>query len=148
MQQFVLLEYMDITCTEDDQEKEEFMENQSGHSSRKCRLFIKNAKMEKSDLILLTFAHYVKNFKFWVNVSGRPRWIHDEEIAKCVCNGLKPEFAWKMYARSFENLNDVRSSRSITYQSWYLKFQTEWKSLTPKRSLLKRKRYVSDDIKW
>ena len=32
---------------------------------------IKNAKMEKSDLTLSTFVHYVKDFKFYVNVAER-----------------------------------------------------------------------------
>ena len=56
------------------------------NSSRKWRLMIKNAKMEKLDLTLSTYVQYVKDFKFWVNVAGRPRRIPDKEIAKCFVN--------------------------------------------------------------
>ena len=41
-------------------------------SSRKWRLMIKNAKMEKSDLILSIYLQYVEDFKFWVNVA---KWL-------------------------------------------------------------------------
>ena len=61
-----------------------------GNSSRKWRLMIKNAKMEKSDLTLSTYVQYVEDLKFWVNFAGRPHRIPDKEIAKCFANGLKP----------------------------------------------------------
>ena len=59
MQQFVLEEHLEIICTEDDHELEEVMELgrdefislmlkiHQANSSRKWRLMIKNAKMEK-----------------------------------------------------------------------------------------------------
>ena len=64
MQQFVLEEHLDILCSEDEIELEELMELarddfitsmlriHQANSSRKWRLMIKNAKMEKSDLTL------------------------------------------------------------------------------------------------
>ena len=77
---------------------------------------IKNAEMEKSDLTLSTYVQYVEDFKFWVNVTGRPHRILDKEIANWIVNfvnGLKPElFREKMFSQSFKNLDDmVREAR-------------------------------------
>ena len=61
MQQFVLEKYLNIICTEDDQELEEVKELvrddyirlmlkiHRDNSSRKWRLMLMNAEMEKSD---------------------------------------------------------------------------------------------------
>ena len=59
------------------------------NSSRKWRLMIKNAKMEKSDLTLSTYVQYVEDFKFWVNVAGRPHRIPDKEIAIVLCQWVE-----------------------------------------------------------
>ena len=81
------------------------------NSSRKWRLLIKNAKMEKSDLSLTTYVQSKildLDFRFWVYVAGRPHRIPDKQIAKCFVNGLKPElFREEMYSKSFENFDDV-----------------------------------------
>ena len=73
MQQFVLEEHLDILCSEDWLEFEELMDstwriyhvytqNHQANSSRKWRIMIKNAKMEKSDLTLSTYVQYVEDF--------------------------------------------------------------------------------------
>ena len=49
------------------------------NSSRKWRL--KNAKMEKSDVTLSTYVQYVEDYKFYVNVAGRPHRFLENEIA-------------------------------------------------------------------
>ena len=69
--------------------------------------------MEKTDLTLSTYVQYVEDFKFWVNVAGRPHRLPDKEIAKCFVSGLKPDiFREEMYSRTFENLDDaVREAR-------------------------------------
>ena len=61
------------------------------NSSRKWRLLIKNAKMEKSDLSLNTYVQYVEDSKFWVMAAGLAHRIPEKEIVKCFVNGLKPE---------------------------------------------------------
>ena len=43
---------------------------------------VKNAIMEKSDLILPTFAQHVEDFRFWVNAAGRGHRVPEKEIAK------------------------------------------------------------------
>jgi len=103
IQQFVLEEHMEIICAEDGQELEEVMELgrdefislmlkiHQADSSRDWRLLIKNAKMEKSDLSLTTYVQYVEDFRFWVNIAGRPHRIPDKKIVKLFVNGLKPE---------------------------------------------------------
>ena len=70
---------MDVICDEDGQEykeivdleKEQFIEIMlrlhQANASRKWRLVVENAKMEKSDLSLNT---YVEDFKFWVMAAG------------------------------------------------------------------------------
>jgi len=63
----------------------------AANSSRKWRLLIKNAKMEKSDLSLSTYVQYVEDFRFWMNVAGRTHRLPDKEIAKCFVSGLKPD---------------------------------------------------------
>jgi len=67
MQQFMLEEHFDILCSEDWMELEELMDLlrdelimsmlriHQANSSRKWRLMIKNAEMEKSDLTLSTY---------------------------------------------------------------------------------------------
>ena len=76
--------------------------------SRKWRLLIKNAKMEKSDLTLSTYVQYVEDFRFWMNVAGRTHRLPDKEIAKYFVSGLKPDvFREEMYSRSFDSLEDV-----------------------------------------
>ena len=58
---------------------------------------------EKSDLTLSTYVKYVEDFKFWLNVTGRPHRLPEKEIAKCFVNGLKPDnFREEMYSRTFE----------------------------------------------
>ena len=111
MQQFVLKEHLDILCSEDKIElfmelaRDEFtsmLRIHQANSSRKWRLMIKNAKMkndENSDLTLSTFVQYFEDFKFWVNVSGRPHRLLNKEIAKCFVNGLKLDiFQEEMYS--------------------------------------------------
>ena len=73
------------------------------NSSRKWRLMIKNAKIEKFDLTLSTYVQYVEDFKFWVNFAGRLHRLPKKEIAKCFVNGLKPDIIREeMYSRTFE----------------------------------------------
>jgi len=164
MQQFVLEEHMEVVCSEAEMEMEEIMELprddfitamikiHQADSSRYWRIMIRNAKMEKSDLSLTTYVQYVEDFRFWVNVAGRPHRIPDKEIAKCFVNGLKPElFREEMYARSFENLDDVireareelRTYRKITDISDRAK-----RSEIQKRSSLKKKRLFSKCVKF
>ena len=57
----------------------------AANSSRKWRLLIKNAKMEKSDLTLSTYVQYIEDFRFWMN-------------------DVFPE---DMYSRTFDTLDDV-----------------------------------------
>ena len=94
MQQFVLEEHMDVLCSEAGMELEEIMELarddfitsmlrlHQDSSSRRWRLMIKNAKMEKTDLTVSTYVQYVEDYKFWANVTGRPHRLSDREIAK------------------------------------------------------------------
>ena len=82
MQQFVLEEHLEIMCSEQGEEMEQFMDlarddfiaamlrMHVANSSRKWRLLIKNAKMEKSDLTLSMYVQYVEDFRFWINVAG------------------------------------------------------------------------------
>ena len=69
---------LNILCSDDEIEIEELIElawyefitsmlriHQS-NSSRKWRLMIKNAKMEKSDLTLSTYVQYIEDFKFFM----------------------------------------------------------------------------------
>ena len=115
-------------------------------SSRDWRLLIKNAKMEKSDLSLTTYVQYVEDFRFWVNVAGRPHRIPDKEIAKCFVNGLKPElFREETYARSFENLDDVvRDAREElhTYRD-IMEISDRVKRPEPKEEFTKEKKDYS-----
>ena len=67
-----------------------------------------NAKMEKSDLTLPTFAQYVEDFRFWVNAAGRAHRVPEKEIAKKIVSGLKPDlFREEIYARSCEMLQEA-----------------------------------------
>ena len=103
MQQFILEEQLEVICDEDGREYEEIVELEKeefiqvmlkihqANSSRKWRSMIKNAKMEKSDLLLNTYVQYVEDFKFWVMAAGLPNRIPEIEIVKCFVNGLKPE---------------------------------------------------------
>ena len=47
---------------------------------------IKNAKMEKSDLSLNTYVHYVEDFKIWVMAAGLAHRIPEKEIVKRFVN--------------------------------------------------------------
>ena len=120
VQQFVLEEHLEIIYTEDEQELEEVMELgrdefislilkiHQANSSRKWRLMIKNAMMEKSNLTLSTYVQYIEDYKFWVNVAEIPHRNPDKEITKYFFNELKPElFHEEMYSRSFINLDDL-----------------------------------------
>ena len=104
---------------------------------------IKNAKMEKSDLTLSTYVQYVEDFKFWVNVAGRPHRLPEKEIVKCFVNGLKPDiFREEMYSRTFENLDDVvREAREelSTYRD-ILEISDRVKKSEPKKEFGKEKR--------
>ena len=65
---------------------------------------IKNVKRGKSDLTLSTYVQYVEEFKFWVNVAGKPHRLPEKEIAKCFVNGLKSDiFREEMYSKTFKN---------------------------------------------
>jgi len=81
--------------------------------SRKWRLVIKTAKIEKADLTLSFFVQYAEDFKYGGNVSGIPHRLPDQEIAKWI----KAEYiSEELYSWYFENLDDVVwSSRRITY---------------------------------
>ena len=82
--------YLEIICFEDDQEWEDVMELardefisrmlkiHQANSSQNRRLMIKNAKIEKVNRTLSTFVQHVDDFKFWVNLSGRPHRIPDK----------------------------------------------------------------------
>ena len=63
----------------------------TANSSRKWRLLIKHAKMEKSDLTMSTHVQYVEDFRFWMNVAGWAHRLPEKEIAKCFVSGLKPD---------------------------------------------------------
>jgi len=101
MQQFVLEEHLEIMCSEFGEEMEDFMvlardeyisamlRMHAANSSRKWRLLIKNARMEKSDLSLSTYVQYVKDFHFWMNVAGRTHRLLDKEIEKMFCEWIK-----------------------------------------------------------
>ena len=98
---------MDVLCSEDGMKLEEIMELardefitimlrlHKANSSRRWRLMIKNAKMEKTDLTVSTYVQYVEDFKFWVNVAGITHRLSYREIAKCFVSGLKPTFSVK-----------------------------------------------------
>jgi len=47
--------------------------------------------MVKSDLTLSTYVQCVEDFKFWVNVAGRPHRLPEKEIDECFVSGLKPD---------------------------------------------------------
>ena len=111
---------MEVLCSEAGMEFEEIMELtrddfitamlrlHQANSSRRWRLMIKNAKMEKTDLTLSTYVQYVEDFKFWVNVAGRPHRLPDKEFAQCFVSALKTNiFREEMYSRTFEILDDV-----------------------------------------
>ena len=67
-----------------------------------------NAKMEKSDLTLPTFAQYVEDFRFWVNTAEGAHRVPEKETAKKFVSGLKPDlFREEIYARSFQTLQEA-----------------------------------------
>jgi hypothetical protein len=94
MQQFILEDHMEMIVSESGQEYDEIMDLErdefigvmlhmhQAHSYRNWRLMVKNAKMEKSDLSLPTFAQYVEDFRFWVNAAGRAHRVPEKEIGK------------------------------------------------------------------
>ena len=76
MQPFILEEHLDIIESESGGEYDEVMHLErddfvvimlrmhQANLSRKRRLMVKNAKMERSDLTLSTFVQYVEDFRF------------------------------------------------------------------------------------
>ena len=120
MQQFILEEQLDVICDQDDRyyeeivelEKDQFIEIMlrlhQANSSRKWRLMVDNAKMEKSDLSFNIYVQYVEEFKFWVMATGNAHRLPEKEIVKMFVHGLKPEiFREEIYSRAFESLVDV-----------------------------------------
>jgi hypothetical protein len=83
------------------------------NSSRKW-LLVKNAKMVKCDRTLSTFTQYVEDFKFWVQVAGKPHKVPEKELAKMFVSGLKPDiFREEISSRACESLRDaITESRS------------------------------------
>ena len=66
------------------------------------------AKMGKLNLTLLTFVHYVEDFRFWVNAAGRAHWLPEKEIPKLFVTGLKTYlFREEIYSRSCETLQET-----------------------------------------
>ena len=151
MQRFVLEEHLEIIGRESGEEMEQFMElardefisamlrMHAANSSRKWRLLIKKAKMDKSDLTLSTYVQYVEDFRFWMNVAGRAHRLPDKEIAKCFVSGLKPDvFREEMCSRSFDTLEDViREAREelSTYRD-ILDISDRIKKVEPKKNFL------------
>ena len=97
MQPFVHEDHLDILCSEDEIElelinqelaRDEFitsmLRTHQANSSRKRRLMIKNAKIEKSDLTLSTYVQYVEDFKFCANVAGKLHRLRKKKLQ----NGL------------------------------------------------------------
>ena len=110
------------------------------NASRKWRLLIKNAKMEKSDLSLSTYVQYVEDFRFWINVADRIHRSLDKEILKCFVSRLKPDvFREEMYSRTFDTLEDViheaREDLS-TYRDIFLKCLIELRKWNRKKYCL------------
>ena len=107
------------------------MPNDKGCQDRKIRPY------------LSTYVQHVEDFKFWVNVAGRPHRLPEKEIAKCFVNGLKPDiFREEMYSRTFENLDDVvREAREelSTYRD-ILEISDRVKKSEPKKEFGKEKR--------
>jgi len=93
------------------------------NSSQKWRLMVKNAKMEKSDPTLPTFAQHVEDFRFWVNAAGRAHRVPEKEIAKSFVSRLKPDlFREEIYARSCETLQeamDESRAELATYRDFW-----------------------------
>ena len=75
--------HLEIICCKSGEEMEQFMDlarddfisamlcMHAANSSRKRRLLVKKANMEKSNLSLSTYVQYVEDFRFWMNVAGR-----------------------------------------------------------------------------
>jgi len=62
----------------------------AANSSRKWRIMIKNAKMDKSHLSLSTYKNCIsKYFHFWMNVAESPSFTR-KGIAKNFVSGSKP----------------------------------------------------------
>ena len=77
------------------------------NSSRKWRIMVKTAKMEKSDLTLPTFAQYVEDFRFCVNAAGRAHRVPEKEISKIFVSWLKPDlFREEIYTTRCETLQE------------------------------------------
>jgi len=78
------------------------------NSSRKWRLMVKNAKMEKSDLSLSPFTQYVDDFKFWLKAAGDRHRIPEKEKVKIFVSDLKPElFRDEIDSRACENRRNI-----------------------------------------
>jgi hypothetical protein len=120
MQHFILEDHLDIIVEFGlhdrdeimDQDRDDFivtmLEMHHANSSRKWRLMMKNAKMEKSDLSLSTYSQYVEDFKFWMKAAGDNHKPPEKEIVKIFVNGLKPDiFKEEIYSRACENMRGV-----------------------------------------
>ena len=125
MQQFILDEHLDViihSCGETRayvmaQDRDNFtaimLSIHNATSSRKWRLMMKNARMEKSDLSLSTFTQYVEDWRFWLLVCGREHAVPDREMAKIFVQGLKPDiFREEISSRACGDLaTAIRESR-------------------------------------
>jgi hypothetical protein len=120
MQQFILEDHLDVIIENSEMARREVMGlNRDGfiqimlqmhqaNSSRKWRLLVKNARMEKTDLTLSTFTNYVEDFKFWIQVAGEPHKVPEKELAKMFVSGLKPDiFRAEISSRACESLRDA-----------------------------------------
>jgi hypothetical protein len=116
MQHFILEDHVDfgihdrdeIMAQNWDNFKVTMLEMHQANSSRKWCLMMKNAKMEKQDLSLSTYAHYVDDFKFWIMTAGDVHKPLDKEIVKSFVSGLKPDtYREEIYSRASENLREV-----------------------------------------
>ena len=117
MKQFISEEELEVICDKDgrdyenvvDIRKEEFIQVMlrlhQANSSRKWRILVKNAKMEKSDLSLNTHEQYVEPGVFW------------EEI----------------YSRAFEILVDVMTRHELANYRYYRDVWKNQASVTQER---------------
>jgi hypothetical protein len=100
MAEFALEDRDDIMTLDRDEFIDLMLKMHNAHSSRKWRLMMKNANMEKSDLSLSTYSQYVEDFKFWMKAAGETHRLPEKEIVKIFVNGLKPEiFKEEIYSR-------------------------------------------------
>ena len=159
MQQFVLEEHLDIICTEDDQE---VMEHGRDNFSVSCLKSIRPTQAESGVLwsIIPRWKNWIWDFRplcsmsktsnsglvspkdlteFITKKSRSDSWVSWSRkyfVKKCICS------------RSFENLDDVVNLRRLPTYRDILRFQTKWRSLSPKRSLPKKKGLFSECTKF